>query len=363
MMLMRGSADHVDVAKRIDLLMKPLSLLILGACLLVFPSCHRPKTVETSFYYWKTVYKTNTTAQSYLKHFKVRKLYVRITDVGPDSGQNEPVPVSPVSFADKLPDSLELVPVVFLENAMFHSLSQRQLQNLSENIARFVSGKVKQSGKSTFRELQIDCDWTASTRKSYFYLLKQLTYEPELKGKIISATLRLHQLKNRVSSGIPPVNRVVLMCYNMGNLRKYGSQNSILDIDELKRYVNQNTIRYPMPVDIALPLFNWAVVFRNKEYTGISKRIKIVDLNNKNQFIFIGNNIYRAVADLPGYGLLKGDEVRWEDVSTPKLMKTAAYLSSLLKTDTVNVIYFHLDENVLAARNFADLEKVDNLFH
>jgi hypothetical protein len=336
--------------------------LVMGFCLLLFSSCRKQRIVETSFYYWKTVYKTNKTEQSYLQHFKVKKLYVRIMDVGNDSVQHIPAPISPITFHDKLPDGVEIVPVVFLENSMVKDLSESQMQTLSENIAHFVSGKVGQSGKYTFSELQVDCDWTASTRKNYFHLLTQLTYEPELKGKSISATLRLHQLKNRTASGIPPVKRVMLMCYNMGNLRKYGNQNSILDVAELKRYANQNINSYPVPVDIGLPLFSWPVVFRDKNYLGISKRIGIDDLHNKKQFIFTGNNIYRAVSDLTDYGLLKDDEVRWEDVSTPKLTETAGYLSSLLKNDTVNVIYFHLDETVLAARNFDDLEKVNQVF-
>jgi hypothetical protein len=282
-------------------------------------------------------------------------------DVGLDSGENIPVPVSPVTFSNKLPDSVEIVPVVFLENAMLKNLSEGQLQKLSENIARFVNSKVKQSGKIKFNELQVDCDWTASTHKNYFYLLRQLTYEPETKGKTISATLRLHQLKNRAAIGIPPVNRVMLMCYNMGNLRKYGQQNSILEISELKKYLGRNMAAYPLPCDIGLPLFSWAVAFRDKQYIGISKRIKNVDLINKNQFIFIGNNIYKAAKDLPEFGLNEADEVRWEDVSVPVLQQTANYISRFLKRDTLNIIYFDLDEDALKAYTYRDLEKVDDL--
>ena len=54
------------------------------------------------------------------------------------------------------------------------------------------------------------------------------------------------------------------MCYNMGNWCKYGSQNSILDIVELKKYANNNISAYPMPIDIGLPLFKWAVAYWNE---------------------------------------------------------------------------------------------------
>ena len=327
----------------------------------VATSCHHAKKVTTSFYYWKTVYKTNQTEVAYVRHFNVHKLYVRVMDVDMDENGISPVPVSPIIFKDGLPDTIQIIPVVFIVNNILKNITKEKIIDLANKIVLFVNGKVQQAGKSTFNELQIDCDWTAATRDNYFYLLNSIKSNPGLKHKKLSVTLRLHQLKNQRSSGIPPVSRVMLMCYNMGNLRRYGNQNSILDLAELKKYANDNISVYPMPVDIGLPLFKWAVAFRNKAYIGISKRIKFVDLNNKNQFIFIGNNIYKAATDLPAYGLNKADEIRWEDISVPALQATASYLSSLIKTDTLNVIYFHLDEEVVNSYKYGDLEKVNNL--
>ena len=337
--------------------------LILGSCLLTLSSCHHPRQINTSFYYWKTVYRQNSTETGYLRHFKVRKLYVRIMDVGLDSGESVPVPVSPVTFSNKLPDSVEIVPVVFLENAMLKSLSEGQLQKLSENIARFVNSKVKQSGKSKFNELQMDCDWTASTRKSYFYLLRQLTYEPETKGKTISATLRLHQLKNRAAIGIPPVNRVMLMCYNMGNLRKYGNQNSIMELSELKKYLGDDLNAYPMAMDVGLPLFSWAVAFRDKQYIGIAKKINFSILIDAAQFLSNGNNMYSAKTDLPALGLQRGDEVRWEAIKINDLQASTAYIAHYLKPGGLNVVYFHLDEAIVKNYTYEELQNTVNLLH
>jgi hypothetical protein len=336
--------------------------LLLNFCLLVcFSSCRQPRQVDTSFYYWKTIYKANETELAWLNHFHVHKLYVRIMDVDTDANSTGPVPISPITFQNKLPDTLAIVPVVFIVNNVLKTLTHPQLDLLATRIAGFVKGKVVQAGKAAYNELQIDCDWTAGTRNNYFYLLNRLKINPELKNKTLSATLRLHQLKNQTGSGIPPVNRVMLMCYNMGNLRKYGEQNSILEISELKKYLNNNIANYPMPVDVGLPLFSWVVSFRNKTYIGISKRIKNVDLINKNQFIFIGNNIYKATKDLPEFGLLKADEVRWEDTSVPDLEAAAGYLSGLIKAKKISIIYFHLDENVIKPYRYRDLEKVNDL--
>ena len=337
-----------------------LTILILGFC---FSSCRRhDRVVNTSFYFWKTVYKNNKTESDYLNKLHAHKLYMRIMDVDMDENGVNPAPVSPIIFQTKLPDTVEMVPVVFIVNNILKVTTRPQLDALASNVVRFLSGKVQQAGKTSFTELQIDCDWTASTRENYFYLLGQLRKVKELKAKTISATLRLHQLKNQKGSGIPPVNRAMLMCYNMGNLRKYGEQNSILEISELKKYLGDNVTAYPMPIDIGLPLFSWAVAFRNKEYIGIAKRISFDDLHDKNQFIFIKNNLYRAKTNLPDYGLKTNDEVRWENVSADNLRATATYLSPLIKADTVNVIYFHLDEATIKTYTYDDLEKTTHLF-
>ena len=271
-------------------------------------------------------------------------------------------PVSPIIFKEPLPESIGIVPVVFIVNDLLKSMDTVQLKALAWHIIPYVNAKVQQAGKKSYSELQIDCDWTTSTRDNYFYLLRQLAKATSAKRQPLSVTLRLHQLKNQKTSGIPPVQRVMLMCYNMGNLRKYGNQNSILELGELKKYLNENLSDYSLPVDVGLPLFSWAVAFRNRQYIGISKKLDITLLNDKNQFKFIGNNLYKAVTDLPQYGLLNGDEIRWESVSENNLNQAAAYISPFIKTDRLNIIYFHLDENLLNAYTYAALEKTTALF-
>jgi len=329
--------------------------------LLLLTACKHERKVSSSFYYWKTVYQSKPQQDSYLKHFHASKLYVRIMDV--NTGENgEPVPVSPINFKNHLPDSVSIVPVVFIVNDILKSMDTIQLKALSAHIIHYVDDKIKQAGKKDYHELQMDCDWTATTRDNYFFLLGQLSKTTHARHQLLSATLRLHQLKNQPASGIPPVGRVMLMCYNMGNLRKYGNQNSILELSELKKYLGRNLTDYPLVTDVGLPLFSWAVAFRNKQYIGISKKLNITLLNDKNQFKFIGGNLYRAVTDLTEYGLLNGDEIRWETVSDNDLNQAAAYISPFLKTDSLTVIYFHLDNDLINTYPYAALEKTTALF-
>jgi len=337
--------------------MKKLCLL-----LLLLSACKHERKVNTSFYYWKTIYKLNQREDSCLRQLHTRQLYVRIMDVDIDD-HGEAVPVSPITFKESLPDTIKIVPVVFVVNDILRGMDTSHLEKLAAHIMGFVSAKVKQAGKSDYHELQIDCDWTATTRDNYFYLLKQLTKRTLPQHKILSVTLRLHQLKNKKTSGIPPVSRVMLMCYNMGNLRKYGTQNSILELGELRKYLNGNVNDYPLPMDVGLPLFSWAVAFRDRQYIGISKSLKITSLINKNQFKFMGKDLYETVTDLPEYGLKSGDEIRWESVSENDLDQTAAYVSPFIKTDSLNIIYFHLDDALINAYTYAALKKTAALFH
>ncbi|MET3977948.1 hypothetical protein ABIB62_000515 [Mucilaginibacter sp. UYP25] len=337
---------------------RPLLLLLLQ-----FTACRHDRNINTSFYYWKTAYSANPAELMYSQKLHVNKLYVRIMDVNMDQAGTTPIPISPITFKNKLTDTMSMVPVVFIVNDVLKSTTKPDLDDLTKKILYFVKGKVEQAGLPDYQELQIDCDWTSSTRDNYFYLLQQIRKETKAGQKMLSVTLRLHQLKNQKRNGVPPADRVMLMCYNMGNLRKYGNQNSILNIAEMKKYINSNIADYHLPVDVALPLFSWAVAFRDKEYIGISKHVSYRDLNNPAQFAKQTGNRYRAKTDLPQYGFKLNDEVRWENTSLSALLGAAKYLSGLIKSDTINVAYFHLDEATIKAFKYEDLDKVTNLLN
>lgn len=326
--------------------------------LILLTSCKQKREVQTSFYFWKTVYQSNSVEQSYLQHFNSKSIFVRILDVDRDLN-GKISPVAPIKFKDKLPANLQLVPVVFIVNDILTHTDQNQLKKLSANIVQFVNAKAKQADKSSYQELQIDCDWTATTRQNYFYLLKEL--KQLLPTTEISSTLRLHQLKNQEKSGIPPADKVLLMCYNMGNLRKYGTQNSILDVAELKKYVAKNLGYYPMPIDIALPLFSWAVVFRNGSYAGISKRLKATDLNDNSLFLKMENGLYKAKIDLPKFGLYKNDEIRFEESKFDAIKESAAYFGKYLSHRPVKLLFYHLDEKTLSNFKVHELEEITHI--
>ena len=145
----------------------------------------------------------------------------------------------------------------------------------------------------------------------------------------------------------------------MGNLRKYGEQNSILDQREMDIYLKDYLRNYPLKLDVALPIFEWAVVFRNKEYAGISKRITKDQINDKKLFKQRGRSIlYDLLIDYPAAGLKRGDVIRWEEISAGDLFTTSNFLSRYLKPEERNLVFYHLDTDLLKHFTHEDFQKV-----
>jgi len=337
--------------------MRKISILVISVFLIF--GCKQKSTVHPTFYYWKTDYHNRKAETTYLDHFKAQSLYVRIMDVDFNPDLQLPVPVSPIKFSDPLPKTVNIIPVVFIVNNVFNKIDTIQTAVMADRIAKFVAAKVRQAGKQNYQELQIDCDWTKGTRNRYFKFLEQLKANALLKDKNISVTLRLHQVKNLVSSGVPPVEKAILMCYNMGNLRKYGQQNSILDQHEMDLYLKDFLEHYPLPLDVALPVFEWAVVFRKEQYAGISKRIGKTQIEDKKLFKQRGNSIlYDLLVDYPTAGLKQGDVVRWEQISAEDLLVTSKFLSRYLSPKDRNLVFYHLDTDLLKHFTNENLQKI-----
>lgn len=318
--------------------------------------------IETSFYYWKTVYKLDSAERSSLQQMEANRLFVRVMDIDNQGPNGEAVPVSAISFAEPLPDTVAMVPTVFIVNNVLRELSGSDLDDLAANICQFVEAKVKQAGKNGFDELQIDCDWTATTRDNYFALLEAIRTQVGDSVRLTS-TLRLHQVRNLRSSGIPPVDRVLLMCYNMGNLRQPGAHNSILDLREMETYLKGFLAEYPLSVDIALPLFSWSVVFRNDEYAGISKRLDPGSLLDTAIFAHEeGTSLYHLKTTLPEAGLRKGDVVRREETRWEDLSAAADFLAKYKRKEEFTLLFYHLDNQVLKVFTDEQLQEIMHRF-
>ena len=192
----------------------------------------------------------------------------------------------------------------------------------------------------------MDCDWTPSTRDNYFYLLKKLK---ALSGKTLSATLRLYPYKYPDKMGVLPVDKAMLMCYNLNNPLSKKTENSILEYEVLESYL-KDVKKYPIHVDIALPVFNWVVLYKNNTYSGIIYPALTARL--KESLKLIEDNWFVVEKDIVIYEnnlLLKaGDKLKIEEVSETILKKSIASIQKYVElSDTTTVTLFHLDEHHL----------------
>ena len=240
---------------------------------------------------------------------------------------------------------------------MFTNTKQEDVNSLADNILFLIAKRYKEQGKqdSVFREIQIDCDWTASTKEKYFALLK---YLKTLTGKTISCTLRMYPYKYPDVMGVPPVDKATLMCYNLNNPLENENKNSILDVDEIQKYLNTKKV-YPLHLDIVLPLNSWMLCFQNNQFVGM--------LHNQDDINLIAEPIkplwYRVTKDtiISNIFIRVGDKIKYEDVSEDQLKKVIALLKTKLNLGaTTTISFFHLDKTSL--KKYSN-ETVDSLYN
>ncbi len=167
-----------------------------------------------------------------------------------------------------------------------------------------------------------------------------------MSGKKISCTLRLHQIKDRDKTGIPPVSKGYLMCYATSSPKDKDVENSILDLNMLKSYT-KNIESYSLPFAVALPIYSWGVV---TNHLGNIKLINNIDISNITDKLLkkTGDSTYEVQDDffLQGIYLNKGFTIRIESISPQLLKETRDYLDTKLKKD-YEIVYYHLDKPFL----------------
>jgi len=296
-----------------------------------------------SVYYWKTVFALCDEEKQWLKEHNIRRMYIRYFDVVMDysnvvsfsevTSEYIPVPNATIRFVDSVPDNLEVVPTVFIDNKVFKEC--KMMNTFAERLVTRILIMSETNNVRSIREVQLDCDWTATTEKEWFAFAALVKEELKKSGIILSATIRLHQLNQPV----PPVDRGVLMCYNTGGVKNYNTTNSILNRNDVALYA-KHLKSYKLPLDIAYPTFSWAAWFNCNRYF----QALIRDLKPDNENIKIKNrNYYEVVKDFykEEKYLREGDLLRFEFSHFTEIMSVKNMLEPNLKKHSI--ILFHLD--------------------
>jgi hypothetical protein len=207
-----------------------------------------------------------------------------------------------------------------------------------------VHDSIYAASIAQLREVQFDCDWTKSTREKYFAFLEES--KKLFAQQLVTSTIRLYQYKYPQDAGVPPVSRGMLMCYNTGDVKDVKSVNSIFDKDEVMSYLK--TGKYPVPLDYALPTFNWALLYRNGELKSI---LSMSDLQEHNRSLETVDETHLRVVDDFVYGytsrnaiyVRKGDEIRLEKPNMEHVADVAQWLSTHKNNDEAVLTFYHLN--------------------
>ena len=219
-------------------------------------------------YYWRTDLRLDSTERAFLQQYHINKVYCRYFDVVM-SESGEPKPNATITFSDTLPDSIEIIPTVYITEDCMH----QKHEGFAEKLVKRILQMNETNNIHNVREIQIDCDYTSKSRKTYYDFLKEVSAswnqgQPEkdlgyprnplgeprknLGKPRISTTIRLHQL----SMEAPPVDYGALMIYNTGDPNKWEERNPILDYRDVYPYLNRLD-KYPLPLAAAYPVFHW----------------------------------------------------------------------------------------------------------
>ncbi|MCP1385245.1 hypothetical protein [Runella salmonicolor] len=298
----------------------------------------KPKEVTRAFYYWKSAFQLNDYEKTALRRYGIQRLYVKFFDVDWDISTRQAVPKAAIRFVENPP--LEVIPTVFITNRTLEKLSWGGVDELSKKIAE----KVQNLTPFPLGEVQIDCDWSLATRAKYFRLLTQL--KKNLPDRTwLSATIRLHQIKFYRTTGVPPVERGMLMYYNMDDWKNIKTENSILDLNVAGRYADYVSA-YPLPLDVVLPVFRWAVVYRNGRFLRFVNHLTHKQLQNHPFFIKSPlPNAYTVVQNGTVFGIpvRRGDLFRVEESTLENLKISTQTLAQEIQNRKVTFALYHLD--------------------
>lgn len=295
---------------------------------LLLVSCRKDeaKTSMRSVYYWSTTLNMDSTKTAFIKKYSISRVYLRYFDVVDDEA-GRAMPNATLSFATKVPQDVDIVPTVFV--------MPECLQHDRHNLARLIVRRVLQMSQTNdvhnVREIQIDCDWTQSTRQLYDDFMQAMLNECHSRGLQLSSTIRLHQL----SQLPPPADRGVLMMYNTGDATNIKCHKPILDMRDAAPYL-QYLAKYRLPLSTAYPIFAWRILFRGGRFVG---------------FVHYDGE----------YPILPDDSIVTRQPSASDIMEAVEAVQSLRPEANAETIFFDLSNNNINRLNHMDYEKILNL--
>lgn len=308
------------------------TLLLASLLIVMLAGCRREERTaqpQRSVYCWQTTFAPNdSTVAAFIRHQRITHIYLRYFDVVMTNGT--PMPNASVNVTGRIPKGVTVVPVVYITNDCMKAIGQNHTDatDLANKIIRRVRQMTSTLQLGLVSELQIDCDWTITTRRTYFdflSILRDLAHEQHLQ---LSTTIRFHQL----TQPVPPADRGVLMAYNTGDVRDISNRYPILNIADVKPYL-RHLATYRLPLSTAYPIFSWHVLFRGGHFVGI--------LHSDDD-----------------YPILPGDKIITRDTDLRHILEAHQTISELRPDAHDEIILYDLQTNNIKRFQVSDYEKI-----
>jgi hypothetical protein len=173
----------------------------------------------------------------------------------------------------------------------------------------------------------------------------------------LSATLRLHQVKYRIKTGLPPVNRCALMFYNMGRVDTADENMSILDLGQAEKYTAAIK-NYPLPLDVALPVFSWGLQMRSGKTINVLHNFNAPEAEQLPYLKSEGERVFRCDSNLFYHGLYlkQGDIVKTEQAEHDEILKAEKIMQKVLPSQNRTLILFDINPYTLKQYDPQQLE-------
>jgi len=294
---------------------------------------------DHGFYYWRSKLNLTKNEQQLLNNSKASNLYTRFFDVVKQD--NQFLEVGVISIDKNFSINKKIVPVIFITNETWFNIKSNEIEFLANQINDHIN-RIKSNHKLDLaNEIQIDSDWTISTKDDYFKFLQTLK---KVSKKNVTCTLRLHQVKDKLQTGIPPVEKMYLMCYATSSPLENRVENSILDVKALKSYL-KNIGAYPVKLDVALPIYSWGIVTNHVGRKKLINAVTAEELMQNKNFRKIDNNNFEVLNDDFYFGMYlnKGFKIKVEEIPEKDVIESIAFINEKLDYKPV-LIYYHLDE-------------------
>ncbi len=342
------------------------NLFLYISFIFIFFSCseRNNRNITRAIYFWKGEFQLSTSEVSYLKSLNIKKLYLRFFDVDWNNNIKAAVPVGDVEINSPAVNDIEIIPTIFITNRTLINIPDSSISQLSKNIFNKISTKSAFFKNLKLKEIQLDCDWNLSTKNKYFSLITDLEKITKNDSIIISATIRLHQVKYFKKTGVPPVKKGMLMFYNMSNVSDYRTRNSIFDEEVAKRYL-VNFYKYPLNLDVVLPAFSWGVHFRRDKIKGLINDLTQKQLLETGEFKQLDKTHFLCEKNFTDFGrsFIKNDVIRLEEITPETTLTAARMISEYLKNKNITVAIYHLNEGLIKNYETKDIQNIFSVFN